>query len=52
MYLYRLISGRATVPIVAAVAVAEPETAEKAAQAPIVAMAIPPRRCLIQVSTA
>ena len=42
-YLYFFISGRATVLMVAAVAVLDPLMAEKAAQAMIVVMAKPPR---------
>ena len=42
-YLYRLIAGKATALIVAAVAVLDPQIAENAAQARIVAMARPPR---------
>ena len=41
-YRYFFISGRATEAIVAAVALVEPQMAEKPAQAPIVAMARPP----------
>jgi len=44
-YLYSFISGRATVPMVAAVARLEPLTAAKPAQAPTVAIASPPRSC-------
>ena len=43
-YLNRFISGRATRPIVAAVAMEEPDTAEKQAQAPMLAIASPPGR--------
>lgn len=44
-YLYRFISGRVTVAIVAAVAFVEPDMAEKPAHAATVAIASPPRRC-------
>ena len=44
-YLKRFISGRATAPMVATVAVLEPHMAAKPAQAPMVAMARPPRIC-------
>ena len=51
-YLYLFISGKATLPKVAAVARLEPQIAAKAAQAPIVAIASPPRQCPIQECTA
>ena len=41
-YLNRVISGKATEAMVAAVALVEPHMAEKLAQAPTVAMARPP----------
>src|SRR5512139_461123 len=41
-YLNRSISGRATVPMAAAVATEDPDTAAKAPHAPIVATASPP----------
>ncbi|OQC74179.1 MAG: hypothetical protein BWX45_00059 [Deltaproteobacteria bacterium ADurb.Bin002] len=43
-YWYFFISGSATEAMVAAVALVEPQTAEKPAQAPMVAMASPPGR--------
>ena len=44
-YLYSFMAGMATALIVAAVAVLEPEMAEKAADAMIVVIASPPRKC-------
>jgi len=44
-YLYSFIAGIATALIVAAVAVFDPEMAENAAEAMIVVMASPPRKC-------
>ena len=44
-YLNRRIGAIATLLMVAAVASEDPETAANPAQAPIVAMARPPRRC-------
>ena len=43
-YPYFFISGRVTVAMVAAVALVDPDMAEKPAQAPTVAMARPPLR--------
>ena len=45
LYPYRFISGSATRPIAAAVALVEPQIAAKPAQAAIVAITRPPRNC-------
>ena len=51
LYLYFFISGKAIFATVAVVAFREPEIDEKIAAVPIVAIARPPCKCPIQLST-